>query len=298
MSSRNIELRNPTGWGRALHVTGLEHKLDQHTPAIRKRDAESHMIGRNSTTLKAFAALSAMKTTEVRSKRSLILPTATMTCGGAWEQKFSSPRPYEAAHLLAGQLNINGMRIQDFQRLRPASRDYLRALCGMVQHLPPNFNRADSAVEDRIRMSDGTEVMGLKGLYAECSRLILQMARPVSDGAIDVERVVNVFEREWLPRSKKAIDAAITRKQNELGEFTPPSLSDCYNPQQLNEFFARTESELGQKADQLSILQDYGSFCFSLPDPCTVKNALSETATCVSVDSDSRHAGEQSTIES
>ena len=275
MSLRNLHMRGGAGLNPFLaHASiGMDQLMDQDLPHIKRQNAETHTKNRNLAMLKLLAGLSAMASNEAKDKGPLILPTATITCTGAWEQKFSSPFPCQAAHVLPGQIDINGTKVQYYKGLRSDATEYLKELFATVQHLLPCYNRADSSIE-----SDIGPVMGLKNIAALSSRILLRKAE------MDPQFIVNVFEREFLLGQQRAIDAAEKERRRTLSTKYPgcvnPQLNDPQAPIRTTEEFAKRmamkNSELGRLSDEADILEYSKGVSNWMPPPDQVRDICSE----------------------
>lgn len=132
-----------------------------------------------------------------------IRDTAKVECIAAQRQHFSSTHGYQAAHYLPGQLRIDinypWNLIQDAR-----TRLQFEVLFADVEHLPADFNKADSAAE----------ACGLKDAFARSGQALIQRVVPRPGGGLDRRAVREVYQQTWRPAAEQAFRAAMQQKHS------------------------------------------------------------------------------------
>ena len=185
--------------------------------------AKVHTGRRNAHMLELFLSLGALasKSRAAGSGRRLReVPTSTASCTAALLQRYSYPRPDQAAHFMPGQLRLNGLPIWEYQA-NTVGRLYLMDMFADVERLPVNFNRADSEAE--------SGPLGLKELAARCTGHIVRHSGS-SGGRVDRQFVWNVYQGLWLPGLDDAIETAIANKQTKPQPAQVRHQAPTFNP--------------------------------------------------------------------
>lgn len=209
-------------------------------PEMARQQATSHVAGRNSRVIDVLCCLSMMASASksgAGSGRLAGIARAVLTCEGAVLQDFKATEPDEAAHFLPGQVRVNGLCPWDYLS-RGQSRIFLMKRFAAVEIRDEYFNAADSAAE---RGPDG-----LKEVFAEACRTVIQDPAPGPGGTINRELVARIFDRLWVPRAAGAIAVACEQTLEDLTDETllcaphapdtPNSLQkywDALNPKQV-----------------------------------------------------------------
>lgn len=175
--------------------------------------ARSHAIGRNRRVGQVLCYLSVMVS------RGLLPRNGQGAVVGAAVQDFSSTEGRQAAHYLPGHLRlaVPGKAPCDLWDLAGSAgvASRIAALFSAVQDLPPNFNKADSYVEQHARPS-------LKRLFADAANQVLAAAPHQVRGKVNVTAVRSAYQH-WIDQSLIAYRAAINRKTDiaELDDLPP-----------------------------------------------------------------------------
>ncbi len=168
---------------------------------------------------------------------------AVVTCTAAKRQHFSSSDGYQAAHYLPGQIMIDQQFPWTFIDDR-RTRNSFECLFADVEHLPANFNKADSAAEDK----------GLKESLRVVCELVIGDAHPIPDGKINRSLLKNAYQRSWRLQAERAFQLAV--EQKEKRPRIPSLRKDAYgNILNLDER-AGTEAKWNIE-EQIRILQRY-----------------------------------------
>jgi hypothetical protein len=124
-----------------------------------------------------------------------MLPLPDVTCTAAERQFFSASEGDQAAHLLPGQIRIDG--VLPWLYLGGEAARQLENLFASVEPLHADFNKADSAAEAN----------GLTDAFAMACRHVL-----VGTGETENE-IVHAYERIWTPGALGAFTAAELQKR-------------------------------------------------------------------------------------
>jgi hypothetical protein len=170
--------------------------------------------------------------------------TAKVDCIAAQRQHFSSTSGYQAAHYLPGQIRIDGSYpwnlIQDAR-----TRLQFEVLFADVEHLPADFNKADSAAES----------CGLKDAFARSCQAVVwrNVQRPA--GELDRQAVREVYQQIWRPAAEQAFRVAMQQKHSRphLPELRKDEWGNILN---LEERGNATEAEWRIEV-QMNILRHY-----------------------------------------
>lgn len=181
-----------------------------------------------------------------------IRETASVACEAAQRQHFSSSGAHQAAHYLPGQILVDGAfpwrLIQD-----PRNRLRFESLFADVEHLPANFNKADSAAEDK----------GLKEVFAQaCQAVIRRTSRP-KVGLLDRAAARDAYLLTWRPGAERAIRAAMQQKDSR------PHLPELQKDRWGNILNLEERGNAGEAQwrieEQLNILRHYLASLQALP---------------------------------
>jgi hypothetical protein len=124
----------------------------------------------------------------------------------AARQLFRSTDGYQAAHYLPGQIKIANEFPWRLISDRPTSVR-LECLFGEVENLPANFNKADSAAEQK----------GLLETFREASQTVLHDVMPKGAVRINRDLVRRVYEDVWVKGANNAFFAALAQKEMKPG---------------------------------------------------------------------------------
>jgi len=161
---------------------------------------------------------------------------------------FSSTGGYQAAHYLPGQIEINNDFPWRFLP-NPNARQRLESLFAGVEHLPPAFNKADSAAEDK----------GLRETFGAASEAIL-VYPSTGKGLINRSLVRRIYDDLWVPGASKAYGKAISQKS--LVSEVPPLEHDSDG--NITNSTERSTADWDRQ-DELEILGRYAEALRSTP---------------------------------
>ena len=178
----------------------FRHKMVQRFSSDQKR-AINHGLARNGRVAEALCFMALIRD-PVRRKRPM-LPVPNVICLAAVRQFFRADDGEQAAHLLPGQLSIDGAFPWLFLA-GPAARR-LENLFAYVEPLRADYNKADSAAEAN----------GLTEAFSEACRRVLTGKGEAADD------IVAAYEQVWLPGAIAAFSAAEMQKRSKP---TPPPL--------------------------------------------------------------------------
>ncbi len=120
----------------------------------------------------------------------------------AARQLFKSPGGNQAAHFLPGQIRIETQFPWHFISDRNTGTR-LECLFADVENLPADFNKADSAAEDK----------GLREAFRTASEVILRDAGPKKPSQVNRNLLMRVYDEIWVPRATSSFFAASTQKE-------------------------------------------------------------------------------------
>lgn len=176
--------------------------------------ARTHVIGRNRRVGQVLCHLSLMKS------HGLIPKGHGAGVVAATVQDFKSGDGYEAAHYLPGQLTLGVPgkgNVAAWSLVKnAATASEIAALFSAVQHLPANFNKADSYVEMYASP-------GLKEVFAQaCALVLAETSRPA--GKANLVSIRAAYGH-WIAGSLASYRVAINRKIDiaELDDLPPPT---------------------------------------------------------------------------
>ncbi len=173
-----------------------------------------------------------------------IRDTAKVSCIAAQRQHFSSTSGYQAAHYLPGQIlidcNYPWNLIQDVR-----TRLEFEVLFADVEHLPADFNKADSAAE----------ACGLKDAFARSAQALIQRVIPRPGGGLDRQAVRDVYQQTWHPAAVRAFRSAMEQKHSRphIPELQKDEWGNILN---LEERGNATDAEWHSE-EQINILRHY-----------------------------------------
>lgn len=171
----------------------FRHKIVQRLSSDQKR-ALNHGLARNGRVAEALCFMALIRD-PVRRKRPM-LPVPNVSCTAAVRQFFRADDGEQAAHLLPGQISIDGVFPWLFLS-GPAARQ-LENLFGYVEPLRADYNKADSAAEAN----------GLTDAFAGACRGVLTGK---GEAAADI---VAAYDQVWLPGALAAFAAAEAQKRS------------------------------------------------------------------------------------
>jgi hypothetical protein len=176
----------------------FRHKIVQRLSSDQRR-ALNHGLARNGRVAETLCFMALIRD-PARRKRPM-LPVPNVSCTAAIRQFFRADDGEQAAHLLPGQLSIDGAFPWLFLS-GPAARQ-LENLFAYVEPLRADYNKADSAAEAN----------GLTDAFADaCSRVL------TGRGAAEAD-IVAAYDRVWRPGALAAFRAADEQKRSKP---TPP----------------------------------------------------------------------------
>jgi hypothetical protein len=159
--------------------------------------ALGHANSRNQRVVEVLCYLSLLRSAAKLS------PRAVVTCSPARRQFFKSPDGYQAAHYLPCQILVNGAAPWTFIETQEC-RMRFECLFADVEHLPANFNKADSAAEAK----------GLIAAFQASCQALLNDAQPSPAGKINRALVRQTYLHVWCPRARAALEAALAQKDS------------------------------------------------------------------------------------
>lgn len=251
MAKRTVPDREEAAYERFRHLRVERFVAD---PAL----SLGHSRSRNGHVAKALCHIALLRD-PARLARP-VSPNPVVTCTAAERQFFSAPDGQQAAHLLPGQVSIDGVLPWFYLRGEPARR--LENLFGYVEPLHANFNKADSAAEAN----------GLTGAFADaCRHVLIGKRAPEQD-------INDAYHRVWVPGARAAFAAAELQKRSKpvpppviYGE---PGTADYGNILNLDERAdAFADESIWNTYEQLSILDYYRASLEDVP-PDLNANAL------------------------
>jgi len=192
MARRTVSNRAEARYERFRHLVVERHVFD---PAA----AMAHGASRNGHVAEVLCFVALLRDPARRVRP--LLPLPAVTCTAAERQFFSASGDNEAAHLLPGQIKIDGMLPWLFLSGTAARR--LESLFGHVEPLHADFNKADSAAEAN----------GLTEAFAGACRHVL------TGTAATEQEIVHAYSRIWAPEALAAFAAAEAQKRRKP---TPP----------------------------------------------------------------------------
>jgi len=157
--------------------------------------AVGHSNSRNARVVEVLCHLSLLRSVGA------VRADATVTCVAAERQHFSSPEGYQAAHYLPGQIQLNGRLPWAFLHNASSRLDF-ECLFADVEHLPANFNKADSAAEAH----------GLKDAFGVVCQAILRDPKPKPGHKIDRDLVRRIYRQTWCKLAAAAFRSALGQK--------------------------------------------------------------------------------------
>ncbi|UZF94136.1 hypothetical protein [Bosea sp. NBC_00550] len=178
----------------------FRHKIVQRLSSDQRR-ALNHGTARNGRIAETLCFMALIRD-PARRKRPM-LPVPNVSCTAAVRQFFRADDGEQAAHLLPGQISIDGAFPWLFLS-GPAARQ-LENLFGYVEPLRADYNKADSAAEAN----------GLTDAFAAACRRVLATR---GDAATDI---VAAYEQFWHPGALAAFAAAEAQKRSKP---TPPPI--------------------------------------------------------------------------
>lgn len=228
-------------------IERFRHKIVQRFESDPRR-ALNHGMARNGRVAEALCFMALIRD-PARRRRSLpAIPS--VSCTAAVRQFFRAGDDEQAAHLLPGQLSIDGAFPWLFLA-GPAARQ-LENLFAYVEPLRADYNKADSAAEAN----------GLTDAFAgACRRVLTSKGEPAAD-------VVAAYEQVWQPGALAAFAAADAQKRSK--PMAPPLIRGTgleYGMlMNFEEVTAAFEDESIQAThEQLSILGYYEAAMDELP---------------------------------
>lgn len=179
-------------------IERFRHKLIERFSSDPDRALE-HGLARNGRVAEALCFMALIR--DPARRRRPMLPVPNVGCTAAVRQFFRADGGEQAAHLLPGQLSIDGIFPWLFLA-GPAARK-LENLFAYVEPLRADYNKADSAAEAN----------GLTNAFADaCSRVL------TGRGAAEAD-IVAAYDRVWRPGALAAFRAADEQKRSKP---TPP----------------------------------------------------------------------------
>lgn len=230
-------------------IERFRHKIVQRFSSDTRR-ALGHAVARNGHVAEVLCFMALIRD-PARRKRPLP-PLPGVTCQAATRQFFRAENGEQAAHLLPGQISIDGLLPWLFLS-GPAARR-LENLFAYVEPLRADYNKADSAAEAN----------GLTEAFAEACRRVLNGK---GDAVADV---VAAYEREWQPGARAAFAAALAQKRSKPAPppivYGEPGGSEYGMILNLEERTAAFQDETTWATyEQLSILGYYDAAMDELP---------------------------------
>ncbi len=159
----------------------------------------------------------------------------------AMRQFFSSESGNQAAHFLPGQIKID-THLPWSYICDANTGQRLEGLFADVENLPADFNKADSAAEQK----------GLREAFRMVSEVVLKQAGPQSRNRLNRELIRRVYDDVWVPRATKAFFDA--KAQKEL--LATPALE--YDSEgNISNLDERSDTRAFHKEEQTRILRYY-----------------------------------------
>ncbi|MCO5093522.1 hypothetical protein [Bosea sp. (in: a-proteobacteria)] len=217
----------------------FRHKQVQRLSSDQRRALE-HGAARNGRVAEALCFMALIRDPARRVRP--LLPVPNVSCTAAVRQFFRADDGEQAAHLLPGQISIDGAFAWLFLS-GPAARR-LENLFAYVEPLRADFNKADSAAEAN----------GLSDAFADaCRRVLTGRGEAAAD-------IVAAYEQGWVSGALAAFAAAEAQKRSKPA---PPPIVSGVGPEYgmiLNidermEAFA--DDSIWATYEQLSILGYY-----------------------------------------
>ncbi len=160
------------------------------------RMALEHSNSRNARVAEFGCILSLLRSTGKCTGAALVQLDTTIL------QNFSSGDGYQAAHFLPGQIQIDHRHPWTLIDDR-ATRVNIERLFADVEHLPPNFNKADSAAENN----------GLKESFRSFCEQVIRDPQPMNNATINRAWVKYVYQKSWCSSAGRAFELAIEQKE-------------------------------------------------------------------------------------
>ena len=157
--------------------------------------ALGHSTSRNNRVVDALCYFSLMSS----SRRDLV--RLQVCVEAAARQLFRSTQGNQAAHYLPGQIRITTKFPWQYISDKPTSTR-LECLFGEVENLPANFNKADSAAEQK----------GLLETFRVVSEAVLHDPAPKGAMRINRQLVRNAYNDTWVKGASKAFLTALMQK--------------------------------------------------------------------------------------
>jgi hypothetical protein len=222
----------------------FRHKIVQRHSSHKER-AVNHGLGRNRLVAETLCYMALIRDPARRTRP--LLPKPLVTCSAAVRQFFRAEDGEQAAHLLPGQILIDGALPWLYLK-GPAARQ-LENQFGYVEPLGADYNKADSAAE-----SNGLT----EAFAAACRQVLIGNGPPAAD-------IVAAYEKVWQAGALAAFAAAEAQKRSKPA---PPPLELGEYGMILNleaRSAAFSDDSIWAVHEQLSILGYYGSVMHDLP---------------------------------
>lgn len=244
MGSRRVGDRGEARIERFRHLQ-VERFVSDHAAAL------SHSRSRNGHVVKVLCHIALLRD-PARLVRPLS-PQPRVSCAAAERQFFRASDGQQAAHLLPGQIKVDGANPWTFLRAPQEARVF-ENLFAYVEPLDANVNKADSAAESN----------GLTVAFADACRFVLT-------GAAAPERdIETAYTRVWSPGARAAFIAAEAQKRSKpvpppivYGEPGTPDFGNILNLEERGEAFA--DDSLWNVYEQLSVLDYYRASLDEVP---------------------------------
>lgn len=244
MGSRRVGDRIEAGIERFRHLK-VERFVSDHAAAL------NHSRSRNGHVVKVLCHIALLRD-PARLVRPLS-PRPSITCAAAERQFFRASDGQQAAHLLPGQIKVDGANPWTYLRSAQEARAF-ENLFAYVEPLDANVNKADSAAEAN----------GLTAAFADACRFVLA-------GAGAPERdIETAYIRVWQPGARAAFAAAAAQKRNKpvpppivYGAPGTPDFGNIINIDELGEAYA--DETLWNVYEQLSVLDYYRASLDDVP---------------------------------